>query len=219
MAIQIGVKSEGSFQEPLLLLRDCHRRIERFLHQLVRILEGHAATESLKGADKEAFETALRYFENAEPLHTADEEESLFPRLRMKQNEEVERILRTLEADHDVVSTLHREVNVIGRKWLQQGLFNEEERQQILEKLHFLQGIYKEHIGIEDNILFPLSSSLLDAGELRAVGEEMARRRGVPFESPPGSRCAGRRARAITVTAQDSVLGMEEKSSGGGDSA
>jgi len=37
-----------------------------------------------------ALESALRYFREAAPKHTADEEESLFPRMRQKRDPNVE---------------------------------------------------------------------------------------------------------------------------------
>ena len=40
MPITIGAAPEGSFAEPLRLLSDCHRRIERFLEQFYAEWEG-----------------------------------------------------------------------------------------------------------------------------------------------------------------------------------
>jgi hypothetical protein len=37
MPIVIGAKPESSFKNPIGLLNDCHRRIERFLSVLVRV--------------------------------------------------------------------------------------------------------------------------------------------------------------------------------------
>ena len=39
MAVQLGAKPEHSFDEPLGLLSDCHRRIEKFLDVMIRVLE------------------------------------------------------------------------------------------------------------------------------------------------------------------------------------
>src|SRR5690606_12809991 len=79
MLIRIGQGTDHGFDQPLGLLSDCHRRIERFLGLLV------AVTRTRKGgplpsADRQALERALEYFATAGPRHSADEEESLFPR-------------------------------------------------------------------------------------------------------------------------------------------
>ena len=42
-----------------------------------------AADRPLADDARNSLETALRYFREAAPKHTADEEESLFPRLRL----------------------------------------------------------------------------------------------------------------------------------------
>ncbi|HLI48397.1 MAG TPA: hemerythrin domain-containing protein [Chthonomonas sp.] len=194
MAIQIGAKAEGSFREPLQLLSDCHRRIERFLQQLIHVAE-QAKGDGLDEAYRDELDTALRYFENAEPLHTADEEVSLFPRLRAKKNEEADHVIATLEADHEVVGELHKVVGEIGKKWLEQGYLEKQELRELLERLYFLRTTYHQHIGIEDRVLFPLAATLLSSDELEAIGHEMADRRGVPFDTPPGTRCASRRSK------------------------
>ena len=54
--------------------------------------------------------TALRYFREAAPKHTADEELSLFPRMRACGGAEVEAALdrvAELEADHKRADQLH----------------------------------------------------------------------------------------------------------------
>ena len=66
-------------------MSDCHRRIEHFLHLLIVVTQ-QARGRTLSTEQRDAMEVALRYFEEAEPKHTADEEESLFPRLRASQH-------------------------------------------------------------------------------------------------------------------------------------
>jgi len=76
MPIIIGSKRESDLTDPIGMLGDCHRRIEMFLDVLVSVAEqahGDRLTEDQRGA----LETALRYFREAAPNHTADEEESL----------------------------------------------------------------------------------------------------------------------------------------------
>ena len=69
-------------------MSDCHRHIEMFLGALegVASVIDHPLTEETRAA----LESALRYFREAAPKHTADEEESLFPRMRQKRDPNVE---------------------------------------------------------------------------------------------------------------------------------
>jgi hypothetical protein len=76
--IVIGAKRESDFTDPIGMLGDCHRRIERFLDVLVRVAE-QAHGEALNEEQRGALDTALHYFRDAAPKHTADEKESRFP--------------------------------------------------------------------------------------------------------------------------------------------
>ena len=76
MPIQIGAKRESSFTDPIGLLGDPHRRVERFLAVLIHVAE-QAHGEPFTGEQRTAWDTALRYFREAAPKHAADEEESL----------------------------------------------------------------------------------------------------------------------------------------------
>ena len=103
MAIHIGQPLDHSFNEPLGLLSDCHRRIERFLTVLVTLAA--KPSHSLTPDQKREVAMALEYFEHAAPRHTADEEHSLFPRLRRSADPEAHRALDTLsrlERDHEI---------------------------------------------------------------------------------------------------------------------
>ena len=42
-----------------------------------------------------------------------------------------------------------------------------------------LASMYKQHIGVEDNLVFPLAARMLSDVEKMAIAEEMARRRKV----------------------------------------
>ena len=60
--------------------------------------------------------------------------------------------------------------------------------------LHALRAMYRKHIAVEDNIIFPMASRALEPEQITSVGQEMAQRRGVPYDTRlDGSRCASRR--------------------------
>ena len=92
MGIQIGQKPSPTFAQPLELLSDCHRRVESFLRALILVAE-QARGGTLNPIQREGLQTALRYFREAAPKHTADEEESLFPRLRQIEGPAVRTLL------------------------------------------------------------------------------------------------------------------------------
>jgi hypothetical protein len=98
MPVQIGAKVRN-FSDPTGLLSDCHRHIEMFLRSLERVAS--VIDRPLIEEARAALESALRYFREAAPKHTADEEESLFPRLRQMRNPNVESAIQNLELLED----------------------------------------------------------------------------------------------------------------------
>lgn len=190
--LQINAPREHTFAEPIGLLSDCHRRIKRFLEILLRVTKT-LGTQELTPDARNALETSLRYFRDAAPIHTRDEEESLFPRLREAADEngahaaQIREALVTvdrLEADHAIADVSHELVDKIGRKWLEQGQLSESEIEQLETELNMLREFYDAHIEVEDNQLFPLAAKVLDEPLLETIGHEMADRRGVPFNRP-----------------------------------
>ena len=180
MAIQIGAKPSPTFSEPLELLSDCHRRVESFLRALIIVSEKARGGE-LDARHREALETALRYFREAAPKHTADEEESLFPRMRELGDAAAREALAridALEADHIVAKRAHDLVETLGQKWLATGRLEAAELDEMLASLKELHAIYERHIAVEDTEIFPLAAKVLSKEKLAEVGREMARRRG-----------------------------------------
>lgn len=179
MPIQIGQRPDHGFDEPLRLLSDCHRRIEHFLAVLIA-LDERLAGGALTPAQRVDLEAALRYFATAAPKHTADEEESLFPRLRESDDAAAVHacdVLARLERDHDEAELHHRAVDMIGRRWLDADGLEPAAATALRAHLAALQTIYLAHIGVEDRELFPTAARLLSPLQLAAVGREMAARR------------------------------------------
>lgn len=177
MPVQIGAKTH-SFSEPTGLLSDCHRRIEMFLGSLQQVAV--LMDRPLEDDARAAFDASLRYFREAAPKHTADEEESLFPRLRKVTHPEVDAAIKTLdplEKEHQRADALHSEVDQLGRKCLSGTILSSEDVRRFRESIAELASIYKEHIRIEDEVVFPLAGKLLAAADKAAIAEEMAQRR------------------------------------------
>ncbi|MEO8595879.1 MAG: hemerythrin domain-containing protein [Candidatus Solibacter sp.] len=188
MPIVIGAKRESDFTDPIGMLGDCHRRIEMFLNVLVRVAEqahGGALSQEQRGA----LETALRYFREAAPKHTADEEESLFPRLRRIEEPGVRTLLariESLEEEHVCADRSHGEVDSLGRLWLRNDGLPREQASRLLAVLVQLRDLYRHHIATEDNEVFPAAAAALTASDRQAIGKEMASRRFVETRSVTG---------------------------------
>jgi hemerythrin-like domain-containing protein len=177
MPVQIGTKTHD-FSDPTGLLADCHRRIEMFLGSLQRIAQ--VIDSPLTTDARNALQAALRYFHEAAPKHTRDEEDSLFPRLRQIHNPQVESALSTLEAledDHRRADALHAEVHMLGLRCLETGRLPTRQADRFRQAVSDLAYIYREHIRIEDNVVFPAAQRALSRSQKSAIANEMALRR------------------------------------------
>jgi hemerythrin-like domain-containing protein len=177
MPVQIGAQSH-SFSDPTGLLSDCHRRIEMFLGTLERVAS--VIDRPLTKETRAALESALRYFREAAPKHTADEEESLFPRMRQKRDPNLEAAIRKLEPlehDHFLAGSLHAEMEELGQRYLAAGSLEPTGVDAFRKAIVSLVSIYKQHISIEDDLVFPLAERLLSDADKAAMANEMAARR------------------------------------------
>jgi len=177
MPVHIG-HAEPGFDDPLGLMIACHRRIERFLAVLVELAirrNGYALTDS----ESTAMEAALRYFRDAAPHHTADEEHGLFPALKQAGRGAYE--LPGLERDHRQAERLHVTVDALGLTWLRRGTLDESEARELQTALGDLSALYREHIETEEQQVFPRAQRALSRESLDRIGREMAFRRGVSY--------------------------------------
>lgn len=184
MPIQIGQPPGHDFDKPLGLLSDCHRRIEHFLHVLV-VVDAEAAGGPLTLAHRSALEASLRYFAIAAPKHTADEEQSLFPRLRDSPDPAAAAVMMLvdrLEHEHDEADVHHVAVAVLVQRWLAEDRLSPSATRELRERLAQLQDLYQRHIMVEDEELFPAAARVLDDAQLRQIGLEMAARRRIRFD-------------------------------------
>ena len=184
MPIAIGAKPKSTFTDPIGSLTDCHRRIELFLAVLAQV-SAQARGGRLSREEREAMETALRYFREGATKHTADEEETLFPRLRSIERPDLRAVLEkvdALEDQHEEAKRGHAEIEQLGRKWLAAGSLALVDRTRFAELVAQLGDLYRGHIAVEEREVFPMAVAVLPRSELEAMGREIAARRGLQRE-------------------------------------
>ena len=154
-----------------------------FLRSLQTVANGEA---KLDEEHRRALDLALRYFRESAPKHTADEEESLFPRLQGLKDEELQSALMRvgeLERDHREADGLHRRVEELGTAWLEANELGGSELAEFRSAVTRLGNIYPHHIEIEDRILFPAAARALSLEQKAQIAAEMAGRRSVKLTS------------------------------------
>ena len=175
MAIQIGAKPDSGFDDPIGMLKDCHRRIESFLGILCMIV-GRAQGRSLTCEERDAVKAALQYFRTGGQRHTADEEESLFPRLRESDAGSLEEIDR-LEGDHREANDLHGSVERLYSTWIASSELTSTGALQLRSETERLKQLYSDHIHLEETIVFARAAQVLDSHAIAAIGTELRFRR------------------------------------------
>ncbi len=153
-------------------LRDCHDRIRVFVREALAIAESDASTTPERR--RRSAENVLRYFTIALPLHEADEDASIAPRLRAAAGGSLDGLLERME-EHDRIDTL---VGELMRDW--QSIARDGALPDDLavhrESVRHLGEIMEAHLGVEETELFPRIAAL-PARERRAIVREMADRR------------------------------------------
>jgi hypothetical protein len=128
MPVVIGTKAESSFADPIGLMKGLPPPDRAVLVGAVQV-SGQASLMADLRAD---LETALRYFREVASKLTADEEESLFPKLRSMERPEVKAVLAkmaALEDDHAGPARSTRRSNRLGQKCLASGRLSADESQ------------------------------------------------------------------------------------------
>jgi hemerythrin-like domain-containing protein len=185
MPVVFGAKRESDFTDPVGMLGDCHRRILRFLQVLVTLGKEEMGSV-LTDQQRASLAASLHYFRVSARKHTADEEESLFPRLRrlgVAESEALFAKIDALEEDHKWADRCHAEVDRLGQLWLDQWQLSAEYGARFSSLVKQLSDMYQRHIGIEDRELFPFAAAALSAADREAIGAEMAARRGLGRDS------------------------------------
>jgi hemerythrin-like domain-containing protein len=169
----------ASFDDPLGMLAACHRRIERQLATLGRLqrhLPGHGCDDDARAAAR----AILKYFDTAAPNHHADEEVSVFPRLRAMAPAAAEPLVAWLENDHVALAERWRRLRPLLASIAAGARANLSPRE-----VDGIRAAYDAHIAREEGELIPLAARTLDPAALAAIGREMTARRGVhPGEGP-----------------------------------
>ena len=160
------------FDDPLGVLRACHRRIERQLATLER-LRRHLPEHHADHDARAAATAILRYFDTAAVHHHADEEQSLFPRL-----------LRVAPDMAPVAAALEREHGELAARWMRMrpllsAIVAHSGAYLPAKGVTELAAAYAAHIAREEGELLPRAAEALGVDDIAAIGGEMAARRNV----------------------------------------
>lgn len=173
LPLHLHAAPSAGFDEPFDMLAACHERVERMLTLLERL----AAHLPDHGCDAQAVAAArdvMRYFDLAAPAHHEDEERHVLPALRAAGDDA---FAAQLEQEHREMQRRWVELRrnlaeVVKGTWVGTGAAD-------FATWHRFAELYRGHAAAEDAHAFPTARNALDAEQQRAMGEEMASRRGL----------------------------------------
>ena len=171
--IQIG-QVNATIETPIEHLMACHRRIENRLETLERA-EAHLTVD--RDAALEAIRKSIAFLDTSGVLHTRDEEESVFPRLRPRMTIAESQYLTTLEEQHHAIEEIYAELKQTVEAMSAAATIPGALRSAYAALVAKMAKMYRLHIDSEDEILMLLARNALDADQLRAISNEMAGRR------------------------------------------
>jgi len=165
----------GAIDQPLEHLVACHRRMEERLATLERVAEHLAARRQ---DALEAIQACFRFFETSGQWHIADEEQSVFPRMRTALNESESAYLADLESQHVEAGRAFAGLRTVVAELAAAGEPGAALIARYRQSVDRVCALYREHIASEDKTLTELAKRVLSEADLAAIAQEMKQRRG-----------------------------------------
>jgi pyridoxamine 5'-phosphate oxidase len=171
------------FDQPIAVLKHCHDRIRKqlaTLHKLPEHLARHGADEQAQ----QAAQAVLKYFDQAAPLHHADEEDNLVPMLQsVAQGEDAATLAELVPG----ILQDHREMDAMWHDLQQQlrAIANASAATLSAPAVQRFSERYGSHMEREETFIAPMAKRLFSAVQMAQLGEAMqVRRRILP---PPAA--------------------------------
>ena len=176
-AIQLNARRRQPVEpDAIALLLECHQRIRAFTH-----LAWRAATEAVTDSERSAAcAQCLRYFAHALPLHVADEDVSVMPRLM--------HVAHTPAATLAALAQMHaqhreHEAGMLAftaaLASVQHAPADASARATLAACAEAMRAAFDEHLANEETHIFPVLAQL-PATELAAITDEIRQRRMPP---------------------------------------
>jgi hemerythrin-like domain-containing protein len=162
----------ATLDSPIDHLNACHRRIEERLQTLERV-GPHLLDRSAEALT--AIQAVFWFFDSSGATHTADEEESFFPRLAVHLTPEEQQFLNDLELEHAQAEAIYDALKTHVAQLTNPPTPVEVTRYNDLAAE--LCTLYRRHIKSEDARFPAIAARILTQADLDAISKEMKHRR------------------------------------------
>ena len=171
MFVKIGSTKEPSDIVDLLL--ECHERIRTFAGIARRLGDARNVSQD---EIREAAACVLRYFSESLPLHVADEEESILPRLSGREPE-LDAALQSMHREHEEHTAPLARLLEICRALQDSPGRLDEVRESLASVAAALERDFLFHLEKEERIILPAIRSHLSGAERETMLQELRARR------------------------------------------
>jgi iron-sulfur cluster repair protein YtfE (RIC family) len=169
-------KTGEATEDAVSMLLGCHERIRHFAGMAIRLASAHGLPDSEIASTAEKLH---RYFTIALPLHEADENESLHPRLRAAAPEgelagpAADAMVEQHRSIDEIVERLVPLCELLRSNPAMHGALTSE-----LQQLSTgLQQMFNSHLKLEEETIFPAMQKYLTEAQMLVIRQEMQERR------------------------------------------
>ena len=185
IALEKNVRPESTqiadYYDPVVMLVKGNRRTENHLHALERACESlWDGTRDEKLSAYFALDLARAHFAGPDQKHVDDEELSLFPRLRERGHSigsDVIAALDELESQHRTAELLLKNLESHLAGMPRDGSATFADLDELNQLVAMLAALYRPHLNIENELIYPIAARTLSPSELQQIGQEMRARR------------------------------------------
>ena len=164
----------GDQSDPIDLLLSCHTRIRHFTAIAVKLTQPGAPAGEVRSAAGAVY----RYYSQALPLHEADENESVYPRLKaaLAGAGDEDPLAAANQAMVDQHRTIDRTVASLLPKW-QAAAADASAVSATAAEAGELEDAWRDHLALEERLIFPALRDRLSVEDRRGIRLEMQARR------------------------------------------
>lgn len=176
-SIRTNTSASAEIEDAVSLLLGCHERIRHFTAVAVRLAESQQAPASER---TQAARAVLRYYTVALPLHEADENESVYPRMKntllsselANANEQMIEQHKHIDATVAELIPMWQEVEHDPEAQKALAL-----RERLRDRTERLSELWSAHLKLEEEQVIPAMRQHLTPEDMRAIQQEMRNRR------------------------------------------
>jgi hemerythrin-like domain-containing protein len=163
----------GDESDAIDLLLGCHTRIRHFTSVALKLSQPGAPADQVRSAAA----AVHKYYSQALPLHEADENDSVYPRLKAAlAGAPTDPLAEANQAMVDQHRTINRTVASLLPQW-QRSMDDAGAAPATAAEAAELDAAWRDHLGLEERLIFPALRERLSTEDRHAIRQEMQDRR------------------------------------------